>query len=123
MENRELTCISCPMGCQMMVCIDNEDIRVTGNTCKRGEIYAKKEVTDPRRVVTSSVRVKNGELIRVSVKTETDIPKDKIFDCMTDIFKAEAVAPVKIGDIIIENCAGTGIAVVATRNVGKNRNL
>ena len=123
MENRELTCISCPMGCQMMVCIDNEDIRVTGNTCKQEEIYAKKEVTDPRRVVTSSVRVKNGELIRVSVKTETDIPKDKIFDCMVDIFKAEAVAPVKIGDIIIENCAGTGIAVVATRNVGKNRNL
>lgn len=123
MENRELTCISCPMGCQMMVCIDNEDIRVTGNTCKRGEIYAKKEVTDPRRVVTSSVRVKNGELIRVSVKTETDIPKDKIFDCMVDIFKAEAIAPVKIGDIIIENCAGTGIAVVATRNVDKCRNF
>lgn len=123
MENRELTCISCPMGCQMMVCIDNEDIRVTGNTCKLGEIYAKKEVTDPRRVVTSSVRVKNGALIRVSVKTETDIPKDKIFDCMADIFKAEAVAPVKIGDIIIENCAGTGIAVVATRNVDKCRNF
>ena len=123
MENRELTCISCPMGCQMMVCIDNGDIRVTGNTCKRGEIYAKKEVTDPRRVVTSSVRVKNGELIRVSVKTETDIPKDKIFDCMADIFKAEAVAPVKIGDIIIENCAGTGIAVVVTRNVDKCRNF
>ena len=123
MENRELTCISCPMGCQMMVCIDNEDIRVTGNTCKRGEIYAKKEVTDPRRVVTSSVRVKNGEFIRVSVKTETDIPKDKIFDCMVDIFKAEAIAPVKIGDIIIENCAGTGIAVVATRNVDKCRNF
>ena len=123
MENRELTCISCPMGCQMMVCIDNEDIRVTGNTCKRGEIYAKKEVTDPRRVVTSSIRVKNGDFIRVSVKTETDIPKDKIFDCMADIFKAEAVAPVKIGDIIIENCAGTGIAVVATRNVGKCRNF
>lgn len=123
MENRELTCISCPMGCQMMVCIDNEDIRVTGNICKRGEIYAKKEVTDPRRVVTSSIRVKNGDLIRVSVKTETDIPKDKIFDCMADIFKAEAVAPVKIGDIIIENCAGTGIAVVATRNVDKCRNF
>ena len=78
MEKRELTCISCPMGCQMTVYMDNGDIKVTGNTCKRGEIYAKKEVTDPRRVVTSSVRVKNGELIRVSVKTETDIPKDKI---------------------------------------------
>ena len=123
MENRELTCISCPMGCQMTVSVEKEEIKVTGNNCKRGEIYAKKEVTDPRRVVTSSVRVKNGELIRVSVKTETDIPKDKIFDCMADIFKAEAVAPVKIGDIIIENCAGTGIAVVATRNVGKSKNF
>lgn len=121
MEKRELTCISCPMGCQMTVSVGKGEIKVTGNTCKRGEIYAKKEVTDPRRVVTSSVRVKNGELMRVSVKTETDIPKDKIFDCMADIFKAEAVAPVKIGDIIIENCGGTGIAVVATRNVGKSR--
>ena len=119
MENRELTCISCPMGCLMTVAVEKGEIKVTGNTCKRGEIYAKKEVTDPRRVVRSSVRVKNGELMRVSVKTETDIPKDKIFDCMADIFKAEAAAPVKIGDIIIENCAGTGIAVVATRNVGK----
>ena len=122
MEKRELTCISCPMGCQMTVYMDNGDIKVTGNTCKRGEIYAKKEVTDPRRVVTSSVRVKNGELMRVSVKTETDIPKERIFDCMADIFKAEAIAPVKIGDIIIENCAGTGIAVIATRNVGKRQN-
>ena len=73
MEKRELTCISCPMGCQMTVSVGKGEIKVTGNTCKRGEIYAKKEVTDPRRVVTSSIRVKNGDLIRVSVKTETDI--------------------------------------------------
>ena len=121
MEKRELTCISCPMGCQMTVCMEEGNIKVTGNTCKRGEIYAKKEVTDPRRVVTSSVRVKGGELARVSVKTETDIPKDKIFDCMADILKAGIEAPVKIGDVIIENCAGTGIAVIATRNVEKQR--
>lgn len=119
MEKRELICISCPMGCQMTVCIENGDIQVTGNTCKRGEIYAKKEVTDPRRIVTSSVRVKGGEVTRVSVKTETDIPKDKIFDCMAEILKAEIVAPVKIGDIVIKNCAETGVAVVATRNIEK----
>ena len=117
MEKRELTCISCPMGCQMTAYIEAGDIKVTGNTCKRGEIYAKKEVTDPRRVVTSSVRVKGGELARVSVKTETDIPKGKIFECMADILKAEATAPVKIGDIIINDCAGTGVAVVATGNI------
>ena len=117
MEKRELTCISCPMGCQMTVFMENEEITVTGNTCKRGEIYAKKEVTDPRRVVTSTVKVKNGEFLRVSVKTETDIPKDKIFGCMEDILRSEVEAPIKIGDVIIENCAGTGVNVVATRNV------
>ena len=68
MENRELTCISCPMGCLMTVSVEKGEIKVTGNTCKRGEIYAKKEVTDPRRVVTSSVSVKNGELIFLRLK-------------------------------------------------------
>lgn len=119
MEKRELTCISCPMGCQMTVLMDDESIRVTGNTCKRGEVYARKEVKNPRRVVTSTVKVNGGEFARVSVKTETDVPKDKIFDCMKEILKAEATAPVKIGDIVITNCAGTGVTVVATREVKK----
>lgn len=119
MEKRELICISCPMGCQMTVLMDDENIRVTGNTCKRGEVYARKEVTNPRRVVTSTVKVNGGEFARVSVKTETDVPKDKIFDCMKEILKAEATAPVKIGDIVITNCAGTGVTVVATRDVKK----
>lgn len=74
MEKRELTCISCPMGCQMTVLMDDESIRVTGNACKRGEVYARKEVTNPRRVVTSTVKVNGGEFARVSVKTETDVP-------------------------------------------------
>lgn len=121
MEKRELICISCPMGCRMTVSINNGNIDVTGNTCKRGEIYAKKEVTDPRRVVTSTVKVKDGEFARVSVKTETDIPKGKIFDCMDEILKTEITAPVKIGEVIISNCAGTGVAVVATRNLPVKR--
>ena len=119
MVKRELTCISCPMGCQMTVLMDDESIRVTGNTCKRGEVYARKEVTNPRRVVTSTVKVNGGEFARVSVKTEKDVPKDKIFDCMKEILKAETTAPVKIGDIVITNCAGTGVTVVATREVKK----
>ena len=119
MEKRELTCISCPMGCQMTVLMDDESIRVTGNTCKRGEVYARKEVTNPRRVVTSTVKVNGGEFARVSVKTEKDVAKDKIFDCMKEILKAETTAPVKIGDIVITNCAGTGVTVVATREVKK----
>ncbi len=118
MEKRELTCIGCPLGCSLTVTVDGDNITVTGNTCKRGEEYGIKEVTHPTRIVTSSIPVIGGELPLVSCKTKEDIPKDKIFDCMGEIHNAVCEAPVKIGDILIENCAGTGIPIVATRNVG-----
>lgn len=123
MEKRELICIGCPLGCPLTVTMEKDEITVTGNTCKRGEIYAKKEVTNPTRVVTSSVPVKDGVIAMVSVKTKEDIPKDKIFACMEEIRKACVVAPVHIGDIVIENCAGTGVAVIATKNVEKVHNV
>ena len=115
MEKRELTCINCPMGCQLSVTIDGENITVTGNTCPRGADYAKKEVTDPRRTVTSSVRVTGSEEKRVSVKTKTDIPKDKIFEVMDVIRKISVSAPVAIGDVICDDIAGTGVPLVATK--------
>ena len=119
MEIKSLTCIGCPMGCSLTVTMDGENITVEGNTCPVGEKYAKKEVTNPTRVVTSSVRVNGADIARVSVKTACDIPKNKIFDCMAEIMKIEVNAPVSIGDVIIENCAGTGVSVVATKNVPK----
>ncbi len=118
MKTRELTCIGCPLGCSLSVVITDKEIRVSGNSCKRGEEYAKKEVTSPTRVVTSTIAVSGGTLRRVSVKTERDIPKDKIFDCMTEIHQAKVQAPVSIGDILIRNCAGTGVPVIATKNIG-----
>ena len=117
METRNLTCIGCPMGCALTVTMDGDHITVAGNTCPVGEKYAKKEVTNPTRVVTSSVRVNGADIARVSVKTASDIPKNKIFYCMAEIMKIEVNAPVSIGDVIIENCAGTGVSVVATKNV------
>lgn len=119
MEKRELTCIGCPMGCQITVTIESGNISVAGNTCRRGEDYAKKEVTSPARTVTSTVPVADGQIPMVSVKTKEDIPKGKIFECMAEIRNTFVVAPVHIGDIIIENCAGTGVPVVATKEVGK----
>ncbi len=117
METRELTCINCPMGCALTVTIDGSEISCTGNTCPRGADYAKKEVTDPRRTVTSSVAVTGGSAVRVPVKTKTDIPKDKIFDCMEVIRNTVISAPVHIGDVVIEDVASTGVQVVATKNV------
>ena len=118
MKVNELVCIGCPLGCNLKVEISEEgSMEVTGNTCPRGADYAEKELTDPRRIVTSSVRVSGGHLPCVSVKTETDIPKDKIFDCVKALKNVELLAPVKIGQIVAENVAGTGAAVIATKDI------
>lgn len=117
MEVREFICISCPLGCPLTVTINGQEISVSGNTCRRGEDYAKKEVLSPTRIVTSTIPVLGGSLARVSVKTKRDIPKGKIMDVMEEIHKAGAKAPVKIGTVLIENCGGTGVPVIATRQV------
>ena len=119
MTTHELTCIGCPMGCPITVQMeDGEVVSLTGYTCKRGEIYARKEVTNPTRIVTSTILVRGGKKERVSVKTASDIPKERIFDVMKEINRASAEAPVKIGDVLIEDAAGTGVPVVATSGVG-----
>lgn len=115
---KELTCINCPLGCTVTVSMDDKGNieNITGNTCKRGEIYARNEVKNPVRMVTSTVRVERGKTYSVPVKTENAIPKDKIKEVMIEINKAKANAPVHIGDIIIKNIADTGIALIATAN-------
>lgn len=122
MAIRELTCISCPLGCPLKVETDENGavLQVTGNTCKRGEVYGKKEVTAPERTVTSTVAVVGGSAPLVSVRTKTDIPKGKIFDCMEAIRAAKIQAPVHIGDVVVENVCGTGVDVVATKAVAES---
>ena len=120
MEIKVLTCINCPMGCRITVEMDGEEIiSVTGNTCKRGETYARTEVTAPVRTVTTTIKVLGGTQDRVSCKTKEPVPKGKIFEVMDAINKASCTAPVKIGDVLIEDCAGTGVAIVATKAVSK----
>lgn len=117
-EARELTCINCPMGCQLSVVMeDGIALLVTGNSCPKGDSYARKEVTFPTRIVTSTVAVEDGDIPRASVKTASDIPKGKIFDIMEEIRKVTLHAPVSIGDVVIENVSGTGVNVIATKDV------
>lgn len=116
---KELTCIRCPIGCQLLVKVEGDDVKVSGNSCPRGKEYGIKEVTNPTRTVTSSVRVESGMLPLVSVKTKTDIPKDKIVSVMDAIHQVEVTAPVHTGDVLISNVAGTGVDVVATKSVEK----
>ena len=117
MEKKEMVCICCPLGCALTVTEENGELKVIGNTCNRGEEYGKKEATNPTRIVTTSVRVKNGVLPVVSVKTEQDIPKGKIMKCIEILREIEVDAPVHIGDVVAENVAGTGIKVTATKNI------
>lgn len=118
MNTKNLTCINCPMGCSLTVEIEGgQVIHVSGNTCKRGEAYARKEVTDPTRIVTTTVKVLHGTTAMVPVKTEKDIPKGKIFDCVKALKTVQVEAPVRIGDVIAANIADTGADVVATKNV------
>lgn len=120
-EVKNLTCINCPLGCQLAVTIeDDKIISVTGNTCPRGDNYAREEVTDPKRIVTSSVLVKNGERTVVSVKTKEAIPKDKIFDVVRAMRGLAIEAPVKIGSVVLNNVAGCNVDLVATANVARN---
>jgi len=135
---KELICIVCPRGCHLTV-DENNDYAVSGNFCKRGEKYGKAEVTNPVRVVTSTVKVvrpaagaaagvacsaADGAAVmpeapetRCPVKTADAIPKALIFDAMKEIESASITAPVKIGDVVLPSICGTGIALVACKNI------
>ena len=118
MSIRELTCIGCPMGCQLTAVLEDGQVtRVTGNTCPRGDAYARKEVTAPTRIVTTTVRVTGGTLAMVSCKTRSDIPKGKIFDVVRALKDVEVPAPITIGQVLAENVAGTGVDIIATKNI------
>ncbi len=116
-EVRDLTCVRCPMGCQIQVTLEGGEVtNVTGNTCPRGEEYARNEVVHPMRTVTSTVKVEGGVLPVVPVKTQHDIPKDKIMEAMEEINQVVVPAPVRIGDVLKEDLCGTGVALVASGN-------
>ena len=117
---QELICIGCPMGCHLTAEVENGAVTsVTGNTCPRGDAYARREVTAPTRIVTTTVRVSGGILPAVSCKTRSDIPKEKIFDVVRALKSVVVPAPVHIGQILLPDAAGTGVDVVATKDVAE----
>lgn len=115
---KTITCIGCPMGCAVTATIENGEVtEVTGQTCARGEKYARTEVVHPMRTVTSTVAVDGGELSMVSVKTASDIPKDQITACMAALKGVRVSAPVAMGQVIVADVAATGIPIIATKAI------
>lgn len=116
---KELICITCPSGCKLKI---GEDGSVTsGAGCARGIEYAQKELTNPTRVITSTVRIKDAEIDRLPVKTDRDIPKGDIFPAMRLLDGLIVTAPVKLGDIIVPNILGSDANFVATRSLPKGK--
>ncbi len=113
---KEVICICCPKGCHLKVDEAN-NYSVTGNACPNGAAYGKEELTHPTRILTSTVRAEGGLYPRCTVKTAAPVPKDKLFDVMAALDSVLVTAPVRIGDVVLHDVCGTGVDVVATRNL------
>ena len=112
-----ITCINCPVGCRMEVTHEGENvISVTGNTCKRGDAYARQECVAPLRMGPSVAPVKERDM-PVSLKTRTPIPKTRIDERMKAVMEKPFSAPIHAGDVLIPDVCGTGVDVIATKSV------
>ena len=120
METKNIICVTCPRGCPIAVTLEDGIVTaVSGNACKRGHEYAINEVTAPVRMLTRTVRVKGGVIPMLPVKTAAPIPKDLLLKAMRDINAVIAQAPVCVGDVVLANVMGTGVDIVAARDVAK----
>lgn len=113
---KELICVICPKGCALSAEVENgEVISVTGNGCPRGTAYAKSEVINPVRTLTTTMRTDSGGLL--PVKTAGPVPKSKLFELMRIINVQTAKTPVEIGDVLIYNIGGSGIDLIAAKSM------
>lgn len=112
---KNFTCICCPRGCSLS--IDTDTLIVSGNSCPKGKEYAINEITDPKRTLTSSVKVISGKLKRCSVRSAKPIPKNKMFDIMNEINKVEIKAPIKMSQVVISNVLDTNVDIISTSEV------
>ncbi|MBQ8082839.1 MAG: DUF1667 domain-containing protein [Clostridia bacterium] len=119
MTEQTIVCITCPRGCTMNVKQDGDEITVTGNSCKRGEVFAVNELTHPMRTICSTVSTAFPESPVLPCRVSTDIPKEMIFDVMKEINKVVVKERIGRGDVIIPDVLGTGADVIATSDLLK----
>lgn len=117
MSTQTMVCINCPRGCTMTVTKNGDEIKVSGNFCKRGEQFAVNELTCPMRTICTTVKTSFKEVPVIPCRVSTDIPKDRIFDVMKEINSVIISAPIGRGDVIIKDVLGTGADVIATSDV------
>ncbi|NMC68011.1 MAG: DUF1667 domain-containing protein [Spirochaetales bacterium] len=121
MKEVEMICIQCPLGCKIKVQLDDDNkvLDISGFTCKSGKEYAMQEVTDPHRVITTSIKVIDGKCELVSVKTNKPVPK-RLIPSIMDIIKNSSIhAPVGLNQVVISNIANSGADIITTKEVDK----
>ncbi|MBQ9066286.1 MAG: DUF1667 domain-containing protein [Clostridia bacterium] len=118
-EKKEIVCIVCPRGCTMQVLQNGTEILVSGNQCKRGREFAIREMTAPMRTIASTVATSFPDVPVLPCRVSSEIPKDRIMDCMKEINRVRVTARVGRGDVLIPNVLGLGVDVIATSDVLK----
>jgi len=117
-ETTKLICITCPVGCELTVTHEGKKVlKVEGNQCKLGIEYAKQEISEPRRMIITTVRVKGGFHPLVPVRSVEPVPKEKIFPILKELRKVELEAPVEMHQVVLGNALGTGVDVVTSRSL------
>jgi CxxC motif-containing protein len=114
-----IRCIVCPTGCQIQAISKGSDVVFEGYTCERGLEYAKQEFYEPKRILTTTIRVDDGFLPLLPVRTDKPILKDRLREVLDMIAKTVIKAPVKMGDILIENILELDSNIIASRDLAK----
>ena len=113
---KEMICIVCPRGCHLQI---NENHQVTGNSCKKGEEYAINELTNPKRMVTTTVKIKSEISKRLPVITSREVPKDKMFEVIEALRNIQVLPPIQVSDVILKNICDLNVDIIATRTILK----
>ena len=117
---KELTCIVCPVGCNLKIySIDGGSYIIKGYKCKKGKIFAEEEGIDPRRIVTTTIKIDSENLNRLPVKTNKPVPRDKIINFVKEIKKIKAKPVIKVGDILSRNIINSGVDIVSCMTVNE----
>ncbi len=120
-KTKKITCISCPFGCTLeLVCQNKELTKISGNKCQRGHIYAKNEFYNPKRMLTSTIKLIDGTIFQLPVRTKEPIPKGKIKEAMLALKTLSTKAPIQTGTVLVPDLVETGVALIATRSVKKS---
>ena len=116
MKEQDIICINCPLGCRVTLTINDsgEVVSVAGNECKKGEKYVVDEFKSPVRVLTATVLTEGSAQVLLPVRTSKPVGKNMLAKCMNALGSIKVKPPVKIGEVVITNIAGTGVNLVST---------